>query len=64
MWIVVSVLDSVYLYEEMHGYIYCSTEYYIKGSSWIKDLNIKGITWENLMKNMILGVQKDFFKKT
>ena len=27
MWIVVSVLDSVYLYEEMHDYIHCSTEY-------------------------------------
>ena len=44
MWIVVSVLDSVYLYEEMHDYIHCSTEYYIRNLSLIKDLNIKGIT--------------------
>lgn len=44
MWPVISVLDSAYLYEEMHDCIYCSTENYIKNLRLIKDLNIKGTT--------------------
>lgn len=62
MWLVTSVLDSAYLYEEMHEYIHCSSEYDLKNSTLIKDLNIKGKTLKHLIENMSWDVQKDFLK--